>query len=336
MKKNYTKITLLTLLSFMFGISSLIAQTTLTAATTNPIVGESFDIHSYDASAVSVGSAGANVTWDFSTVTSTGVNTISWISSSSTPYSASYSNANLSFTGAGYYYYYATSSTDYSSCGGTNPSGQVISYSDLEKQLVYPMTFNTTYVDAFAATYDAGGMYLDRAGTMTGVADGYGTLILPYGTITDVLRVKLVEDYDDSYAGSPMMTYDTEAYLWYKAGVHQAVFSHTTFIVNGGAPTIYGMYIDASEVGIDNVEGSFGLHIYPNPNSGSFYVELTPNHKKTILEVIDIYGKIVYQTEYTNIATVKEKIDLSTLSKGVYIVQVTTEDSRETKRISIQ
>jgi hypothetical protein len=336
MKKGYPKFVLFTLLCFLFCMPNLKAQTTLTSTTTNPTVGESFINHSYDASLISPGSSGANVTWDFSTIVSTGTSTYNWITSSSTPYSSSYPNANLAISDAGYYYYYSASSTDYSSCGGTNPSAQVISYSDLEKQLVFPMTYNTTFSDAFAATYDAGSsMFMNRAGTMTGVADGYGTLILPYGTITDVLRVKLVEDYQDSYLGTPMVVYSTEAYAWYKAGVHQSLFSHTTFVMNGNT-TIYGRYIDASHVGIDNNEVHFGLNIYPNPSFGSFNIELYTNNKNTLFEVVDIYGKIVYQIEYSNTSFVKDKIDLSILSKGIYIVRVTAEDCQQTKKIVIQ
>ncbi len=336
MKKNYSKFLLATLLALLFSLPNMHAQTTLTAATTNPSVGESFNGHLYDATLVSVGSSGANVTWDFSSISSTGTQTTNWVAPSSTPYSSSFSSANLANSDpSGNYYYFSATSTDYSSCGGASSAGQVIAYSDFEKQLVYPMTYNTSFTDAFAATYTASSMLINREGTINGIADAYGTLILPYGTITDVLRVKLEEYYDDLYMGTPMVEYETEVYVWYKAGIHHPILSHTTFVMNGNT-TIYGTYIDASHVGIENNAKNLGLNIYPNPSSGLFTVELSANNENALFEVVDIYGKTVYQIEYTNTAFVKDIIDLSTLSKGVYIVRVTTNDYQETKRILIQ
>ncbi len=336
MKKVYSKIVLLALLSLTFCLSNIQAQTTLTAATTNPSVGESFNAHLYDATLVSVGNSGANITWDFSSISSSGTQTTNWVAPSTTPYSSSFSNANIANSDpSGNYYYFSATTTDYSSCGGASSAGQIVSYSDLEKQLVYPMTYNTSFTDAFAASYTSSGMLINRDGTINGVADAYGTLILPYGTITDVLRVKLEEYYDDLYMGSPIVEYETEVYVWYKAGIHHPILSHTTFIMNGNT-TIYGTYIDASHVGIDSNEKHLGLKIYPNPSSGLFNLELFANNETTLFEVVDIYGKIVYQTEYSNTSFVKDKIDLSTLSKGIYIVRVTTADYQEIKKIQIQ
>ena len=72
------------------------------------------------------------------------------------------------------------------------PSGDLISktvYSQGESALQFPITFNTTYnySSTFIRTVSGNSTSGSRTGTVT--ADGYGTIITPYGTFEDVIRL---------------------------------------------------------------------------------------------------------------------------------------------------
>jgi hypothetical protein len=75
------------------------------------------------------------------------------------------------------------------------------------------------------------------------------------------------------------------------------------------------------------------LKIYPNPTSGKITVELDDSGNGSLLRVFDLYGRMVYQT--------KEKvtdgctIDLSGLTKGIYVVKFTGEKKELLKKITV-
>ena len=270
MKKLYKKpIFLLAAILICLTVNS---QPTLTGPNTNPQIGESFTLHSIDVTSVTEGSSGANVSWDFSSDTSLGTNTITWIDPATTPYAASFPNANLCYViGGGYYDYYSGSSTAYTRHGAVDPNSTVIAYSDPQQHIGFPCTYNTTFTDSFASTYVSAGDTYYRSGTITVTADAYGILFLPYGTISGVIRLKTVEDYQDAVdlGGYPyLIYYSSEVYIWYKPGTHYPVFSLTSFTSSVGGTTNYGSYLDQSGAGIYTPFASkFDIEIFPNPAS---------------------------------------------------------------------
>jgi len=81
------------------------------------------------------------------------------------------------------------------------------------------------------------------------------------------------------------------------------------------------------------VENSNEINLYPNPSKGGiFNIENVDNN--THLVVFDITGKAVYQAQTVN--TNKAVIDLSHLTKGIYKIQINSNDTKTTKSIIIQ
>lgn len=72
---------------------------------------------------------------------------------------------------------------------------------------------------------------------------------------------------------------------------------------------------------------SFSFSIYPNPASNYLTVELPPNISKARLKVLNMLGELVYTSTVTKR---KSNIDISTLIKGAYIIQVS--DGKEIGR----
>ena len=80
-------------------------------------------------------------------------------------------------------------------------------------------------------------------------------------------------------------------------------------------------------------ELSFGdLNIYPNPNNGEFTI--TNSQEITELIITDLQGKIVYNNSSINLN--KVNVELSNLERGVYMINIQTNDGTITKRITVQ
>ena len=60
--------------------------------------------------------------------------------------------------------------------------------------------------------------------------------------------------------------------------------------------------------------------VYPNPNSGTFYIKGNGISTQISIEIYDILGRQVYQNNNYNLASASE---ISIDNKGVYILQVT-------------
>lgn len=80
------------------------------------------------------------------------------------------------------------------------------------------------------------------------------------------------------------------------------------------------------------------LQFYPNPNDGRFDISFNlPNKGKTVVRVVDMAGKEVFQDKLGNFSGMYEKqIDISKNNKGVYFLQVEQGDKVMMKKIVVQ
>lgn len=77
--------------------------------------------------------------------------------------------------------------------------------------------------------------------------------------------------------------------------------------------------------------------VYPNPNNGSFNVHLNSTSDATItMELFDIRGRKVFNNEYANNGNFDQTINLSNVTAGVYLLNVSDGVSKETKKLVIQ
>jgi len=74
------------------------------------------------------------------------------------------------------------------------------------------------------------------------------------------------------------------------------------------------------------------LNIYPNPNNGEFTI--TNSQEITELIITDLQGKIVFNNSSINLN--KVNVELSNLERGVYMINIQTNDGMITKRITVQ
>jgi len=77
--------------------------------------------------------------------------------------------------------------------------------------------------------------------------------------------------------------------------------------------------------------------LYPNPNTGTFYVKLQSNTGKNInISVHDITGRQIFLKDYNNVFDFKALISLENTQRGVYFVTVTDGDHREVRKVIVK
>ena len=332
--------------TYLLSVASLLAQPVLTSAEWLPQVGETFGARAFDSEGISPGPSGANQTWDFSSIPGDGSAVVNAVDPSSTPDGSLFGNANLALiadTNTAYYRGSVTSFEMFGLISGDN----TVEYTDPDVHMVFPFTFGNSNLDNFAGTADVviptfGNVTTHRFGTTLIEADGYGTLMLPGGTFTDVLRVKLFSEQTDSLR---LLFFDTlvettiSSYLWYQAGIHTPLLSMTEVITELQPLPLYsGTFLD-NTAGIGNLEGTIlQFSVAPTVSNTSSWIRFKVRGSLRVkIEVINLLGKEI-QTLSNSIRTAgeySEKISLDNLSSGIYFVRGTFGNQVVTEKLII-
>jgi hypothetical protein len=90
------------------------------------------------------------------------------------------------------------------------------------------------------------------------------------------------------------------------------------------------------------VKGSSGVaggevKVYPNPNTGSFIVELPYiEDEQAQITVTDIHGKVITRKVVVGKASHKVPFDLGDVARGVYFVEVDYDDQRFRSKLIVR
>ena len=101
---------------------------------------------------------------------------------------------------------------------------------------------------------------------------------------------------------------------------------------------INGADIDGIVLGVANTgdlaAGRGDIDVYPNPTNGEFAVALNGFHGTTELEVYNIVGNLVWSTQLQG-ATAVQNVDLGELEAGNYLLRVSNEGNKVTRRVTL-
>lgn len=317
------------------GTTVLCAQPTITS-NFNPTFGYTAKIVMADTMGVTEGAAGANVVYDFSSLTQVGNEiTYDYILPANTPYGNKFPTATLSFlsqttAGSAGFTYLKTSATGYEILGVANADLQLV-YSNSQIFAQYPVTYNSTFTDDFAGQgTNTGGFTTHRKGVSTSLADAWGTLKLPQGTFNNVLRIKTTQEVRDSinFMGTDFVSVSRSvSYSFFRDDIKQQLLTITylTFVdpLSGNESTsktvmYYPETATNNPNSVQNIEKAFEGDIYPNP--ASTQITFTPQANATHYIITDVLGK-VYNSQSIE-STEPQTVDVSTLPQGVYIVSL--------------
>lgn len=290
------------------------------------------------------GNSGPMQTWTFSTLTPTSSITVNHVTPASTGYLSSFPAATVATDDAsGVFGFF-----QYTAQGGfllgyhSTAANVTIPYQNAEQIMKYPCSFNTTWTDNFSSSFTTSGFPANRTGTSTGIADGYGTLVMPYGTVSNVLRVKYTQDYEDDLGAFGVLDYQAETYQWWKPGTPiQLLLVSTLNVTNNGVPSSqqFMQWLDGGPVGLaEGDDPSIGIDLFPNPAVGRTTLRFGSVGGPVRLRLFDHTGRVVMeQGLQAGMGITDHDLDLGGLPAGFYQVQLTAQDgSTGVKRLVVE
>lgn len=325
-------------LSFLISASSL-AQAILNFENTVPELSSDCTYHQF--SGFSPGESGINATWDMSTFMPSESVVINYLPLASTPLSEVFGEATFASEILGNYEYFKADENVYSKIGAFTQN-LLVDYNDPQDILRFPFTYEDEFSDSFEGSYSYQGLDITIKGTIDAHADAYGTLILPYGQVEDVIRVKYVSNYHEYVEINNQLDslpYYVENYVWYKKGLSH-VLTMTHLEIEGETIADLGSYLDQAYVGInDEFANAIKFNIYPNPTNERLNLEFNLHNEQEIS--IDLYS--ILGAQLRNISNQQLKsgyhsipIDLKNQAEGTYLLKVNFEGKQICKTVIIQ
>lgn len=307
--------------------AQLNAQPVLNFVDVGTVPGDAFTYH--DCPWQPPGTPGISQTWDFSSLTTDSLIQISFVDPATTPDAASFPTATIAADDDSAMAYSMFNSTGGQFLGLSLTGLGTIVYSDPMQMVVYPATYLTSWTDAFAANFSLGGFPVTRTGTITAEVDGYGTMIMPYGTLTDVLRASYVEDHvDDNGFGATSFHHVYTYFL--QAGTHYPVvdiYSITVTPAFGPATTVEGTHwlVAGPQSVTSTAAMSEMFSVYPVPAHERLIVELSGTAGNATLDLVDASGRLIARHTLGALSPRKriERIDLHGLDAGLYLLRAT-------------
>ncbi len=359
MPKYYPMKKILTLLFAASG-SILHAQPTITSSM-EPMPGTTITNIFLDSSTVQPGNSGANQVWDFSSAVTNGyTRTEEWMTVASTPFAANFPTASIAqkmidTSGNDLFVFYnmSASSSDFAGTAFENNGIQwIMVYSDPSTSLQFPMNYNNTLTDNFAASasvfVDPVTMTAYRYGTYSYIIDGWGTLITPEATYSNVLRSHVHQYLTDSvvFSGAPIPTQVTHAistsYFWGTSDAGNKRYQFyigydTTISASGTSVNISASYQSPMVTSVANDPSlPDDVSVYPNPANDVISVSFADHSNGAIeINVYDLLGNIVFKNKRDARSGICSTmvIPVSDLADGTYFVEVISSEKQQVKKI---
>jgi hypothetical protein len=338
----------------LFSSFMAVAQPQLTADDL-PALGDKKTDYVADSVGVEAGPAGANMSWDFSTLARIGSNdsVISEVvAASSTLYASDFPSATLAAksVSGNSWAYYSTSATQASMLGVVASSGSTTvkqKYNDPQLILQVPFTYNQSMSDDFEASYDANGITVYRSGTSTATADAYGTVIMPHRTFSNVLRVKnvsFIKDSFDLFGDWVSTTTEVTSYSFISPGRVAPILTimYTTTTTQGipgsGTKTVTFNDLEplASVKPLSMLNAD--VKLYPNPASSTSNLVVNAKENSTVnVSICNALGEKV-ACQYARLHAGQNSVSLpvENLKSGIYFVNISDGTGSLTRRLIIE
>jgi hypothetical protein len=346
--KSYTNCILIA--SMLVAFSSLRAQ--IIPGSAFPVAGDNFSLIEADTAGVLPGAGGAGVTWNFGTLaTSFGSQLDSFMAPSATPYGALFPTATIALhevvpiAGTNYYIYYINNTvmSTYERIANVQPD--TVIYTTPAGEYPYPVTSTTTFSGNYYAHYNTSGGSATEAGVGSGATDGTGTLILPTGTYTNVLRVHSNRTEQDTvYTSSTDAAQQVDEYYeWYQSNSYYPILSihYTTLsvmgftVLNQKAVAYRAGYASS---GINDISaGANGLMSFPNPaNDKVSVVYNMATAGETEINIYDLTGRLLQSNIHASAVGMQSvSIDIAQLPPGMYEIKMTNAQSAGAVKLQI-
>ncbi len=317
---------------------------------------------------------GFNHIWDFSTLDSTGQGIRQFLPSTSTPYffyflppkygektvdsvpipAIPLGGTTISIKDI-YSFYKKNGSLSFNSEGlgltlSGIPIGTTATGSNDDELYMFPLNYSDRDSTTFSfstPTFSSIPFTYKKHGYRITEADGWGTITTPYGTEA-CLRVVTTQYSIDSIKinalpapfnkiGFPNYA---RSYQWLTLTEKIPYLEISGNLIAGNFTPTQAKYRDVirSFVGIKEEQSTIALSVFPNPTNNEVNVIIPQNANDVVAEITDLQGKVILTKILNQNAQIinQHKLDVSSISKGTYFLNLRTRNSKQTLKISVQ
>jgi len=320
-------------LPFLFCLSigiHVFAQPTIDGV--NPSFGDIFQLGVLE-TAPDPGSAGENITWDFSNLNNGSLFEYEILDPDESPGNELFPNANFATSVSNVeileplYFFYQIDNSQWSDWGSYTSMDEftiAVVMDNPQTAYNFPITYGSVGSDMYSGEVQ-GFFNSDFTGSSEYTADGYGELILPDGTYSNVLRLSMTRTQENEPIAGQSLSSVSTIHAWISAEIPfpLLIIDETENFFNGEpdgveASTTYLINYDGSPMSVTDKVGAFSVLPYPNPSSGLFQFNLDPENQIAELYVYNILGERVDLNPNLYSA---QSIDLSGCTPGIYLLQ---------------
>lgn len=260
---------------------------------------------------------GANVVWDFSLLTPEWEMTSQW--GMVTFNQEHYPYATLQHQASAYDWW--TTSGDSLYCWGRHTIMNIESYQDPRLELRLPMNFGDAWSDGYQGESEVSPVI---SGACQAEVTGFGTLILPYGTVQDVLRLDLIDAcMGTTSSGTPTETRIDSLTRYYKQGLPWCLLEVQKHLRITTQTVSHSRVFYTSD---DMISGASNIafrsrfaRVFPNP--ATEWLSIAGITSQTRARISDSMGKTVRDLVINDISrTGLVLVDLRGLPAGLYSI----------------
>lgn len=305
----------------------LLAQPTMTVADA-PHIGQAYEFVVGNYTLITA--SGENMTWDLTDAGDGGTLDVTMVDPAETSAGPLFLDADLAWVSPGQVDFMRIDADGLYANGGYLPASDVVvHYTDEYISLPYPCTYNTAFTDPYTSVYEVQGQQVTSNGVETFVADGYGDLVLPWGMVHNVIKVKVTTDAHDLFNGSDFHT-EVSNVFFYRPGSSIHILGTTDFRLSvDDVPTQQSqtlIYLSETSMGVDDAKGQeIGVDVFPVPAHDRLSVVFSmAGARNGAATLFDATGQAVRSVAIgTRAAGIQRAdMDVSGLAAGVYLLQV--------------
>ena len=293
-----------------------------------PTIGDSWETEYLEAPEFDLGASGANIVWDFSNLISEISLEYNITDPNDAPGFDSFPDADFVWELSGFeqHIFYQNESDGITLLGGVNGSPGNINfmtkYIDLEDAFRFPITYQTNYTYYSSFRNYLFGNFLneaDRTGEVT--ADAYGTLMTPFGTYQDVLRIKIK---------SISLGDTSTVYSWWDVDEFTPIVQYEESSDPGETPYVVFTKKIISATKSHQKATSEMMTAFINNNQLFIKLENTKSLDLAVIHCFDIQGKLIFTEKWVHTDSHTSPIRLATgiaqLSSGQHFLHLQCED----------
>jgi len=227
-----------------------------------------------------------------------------------------------------------------------NGSNTALAFNPYQRQLTFPSTYGTTFTNVSTLNLKLE----DIEGTDSVIVsvithrfsemDAWGNITTPFGTFPAIrqhIKDSTIQTATAYLFGFPVFnqseTAVSHSYSFY-SDAQNARYVLLQYNYDAESDVLSGVQWQMAAPVLNSVDDSKNDYVlFPNPSSNLVNIKSeNPIHGELI--VFDVLGQIIYQQNLKN--TNFTSVDVSSWNSGVYFFQITSENSRTTRKITVQ